>query len=1048
MTTRAEATRGAGHGRRAAPPAGLYGPAGWVVVRAPLLEATPGGEAGDADPDGGSLLPDDPRVRAAIGVASPDLAAALARTRPGDAGATRLRGKLLRYRLRMRARPTPYGLFAGVGLAGWDATTELALAPGPPRTRTRPDMGWLLGAVAALERDPAVRSELRLVADRSVLVVGGRAFRCGGTAAAASLRATAAVRRVLALARAPVPYRTLAAQLAATPGATPAKVERLLDDLWRLGFLHSDLLPPLTGGDPFTHVRERLTGIPAAAATARGMAALSASLRAWDALALEDRAGAWPGLLAEVRALHPADGSADLLQTDMALPLAGARVSAEVGLEAAHAAELLLRLGAHPHGPPHLDAYRDAFVARYGPERTVPLLELLDPNVGLGPPDGHAHPPFPRRDVALRALAVAAVRDHRLAVELDDELLERLATCAPQARTAPLSADLPVLVAAPSPAALDAGDFQVVVGPNVGSGAAGSSLGRFADLLGPGARTALAGVAAGEQAADPGAVLAEVVYLPRRTRMANVAVRPGVRSREIVLGARPGVPDGQVVPVDELAVGLRGGRFAVTWPAAGGAQVLGVQGHMLNPQAAPAAARFLLDVAGHGRCQLLPFDWGPAGAFPFLPRVQRGRAVLALARWRIDPADGELAAEPAGHFAAALAVWRARWRVPRRVYLAAGDNRLLLDLDDAEHVELLRDELRRSPEGRPVLLQEALPGPEHAWLPGPGGGHIPELVVPLVLRGPAAAAAAGGAGGPRRASVGPVPSGLRLRPPGSDWLYLKLYAPRPFQDELIAGPLRGFADFATNAGLSDGWFFVRYADPDPHLRVRFHGEPRTLLGPLLRHACDWAAELVADGRCRTFAVDTYQREVERYGGEHGIAAAEAVFMADSRAVAEILALEQAGTLGVDATTLAVLTVDDLLGALGMDQDERSALYRHATPRSPRGGVEHRRRQRELRRLLGDAGALAGSDGLGQLGRVLAARRAALTRSAAWRAAATGGDLPRDGHADLCRSLVHLHLNRLLGADPRGEQLTLELLRRTRESLRAAPRAGSRPAAAG
>jgi hypothetical protein len=62
------------------------------------------------------LLPDDPRVQAAIGVASADLAAALARTRPGDPKAPRVRRKLLRYLIRMRARPTPYGLFAGVAL--------------------------------------------------------------------------------------------------------------------------------------------------------------------------------------------------------------------------------------------------------------------------------------------------------------------------------------------------------------------------------------------------------------------------------------------------------------------------------------------------------------------------------------------------------------------------------------------------------------------------------------------------------------------------------------------------------------------------------------------------------------------------------------------------------------------------------------------------------------------------------------------------------------------------------------------------------------------
>ena len=351
---------------------------------------------------------------------------------------------------------------------------------------------------------------------------------------------------------------------------------------------------------------------------------------------------------------------------------------------------------------------------------------------------------------------------------------------------------------------------------------------------------------------------------------------------------------------------------------------------MLSPLQAPAAARFLLEVAREGRCQLSSFDWGPATGFPFLPRVQRGRVVLALAQWRVDPAAGELAAAPAGGFAAALAAWRERWSVPRHVYLAVADNRLLLDLDDPEHVELLREELGGLTEGRSALLQEALPGPAEAWLPGPDGGHITELVVPVTARRsrqPAASAEAA------HAHTSPVAPGLRLRLPGSDWLYLKLYGPRPFEDELIAGPLASLCEFATGAGLSDGWFFLRYADPDPHLRVRFHGEPAALLGPLLRQVCDWAADLVADGVCTRFAFDTYEREVERYGGDDGLRAAEAIFAADSPAVAGMLRLVRQGGLPFDITTLAALSIDDLLESLGLAAGERARLYREAACRA-------------------------------------------------------------------------------------------------------------------
>ena len=276
-------------------------------------------------------------------------------------------------------------------------------------------------------------------------------------------------------------------------------------------------------------------------------------------------------------------------------------------------------------------------------------------------------------------------------------------------------------------------------------------------------------------------------------------------------------------------------------------------GHMLNPQGAPDLCRFLLEIGYDGVTTPTGFSWGVAEALPFLPRVRAGRLVLrpamrqprGLALERLQPDDER-------RFAVALPAWRRRWRVPRHVHLAAGDNRLLLDLDDPAQAAQLRQRLRRG-RGGDLVLEEALPGPGDAWLPGPGGRYAVEVVVPLVRRErvPASGAPATPGQGARVRVLG---DGDRRRPPGSDWLFLSLYGPRAAEDELLAGPVREFAAGLVDTGQVDGWLFVRYADPEPHLRLRFHGAPSSLASAVLPSAAVWAAGLVAGGRRARFGV--------------------------------------------------------------------------------------------------------------------------------------------------------------------------------------------------
>jgi thiopeptide-type bacteriocin biosynthesis protein len=1025
--------------RKRHPPATLYRALDFALLRAPLLPVESYldlGATACARNSSSSLAPVDPQIRRALAIGSPSLLDALDRTLPGDDRAANVMEKLRRFLVRMSTRPTPYGTFAGVALLGWGERTDLQL-DGELRTHTRVDMDWLVRYVLALDAQPFVRAQLDWVANSAIWIHHDRVTK--GPASRVSIAATPVVCRALEFAHSPVRYDELVERLmASAPAATLEKVERLLQQMWEFGFLRTNLMPPVTIGDPIRWVRERVAPITGGKALCVQLDALQRTIAACDTVAVNEVPAALRKASLHLEMLGQTETRLPL-QVDMALGLGGAHLSSAVAKEAARTADLLIRLAPRRGSSSMIEGYRQAFVARYGQDREVPLSELLHPEWGLGPitqysggvgrvESGHGA----RRAETLQYLALRAIREGQLVLDLDEVLLNRLKTHKPEAERLLASIDLNLFVLAESPAAIDSGAFQVLVGPNVGAVSAGRSLGRFSTVLGQRARTALERAARREEEYHSGQIVAELAYMPGSFRSANVTLRPAVRRYEITHGVSAGVDVNHVIPLNQLVVGLRDGRFYVRWPTRD-VDVVVASGHMLNISQSPHEYQFLTQICLDGIAQLSSFDWGPASGYAFLPRVQSGRSILSCAQWRLELGSRQEApVNKAKPFADWFARWRERWLVPRRVYLSATDNRLLYDLDDPAQVEELRGEVSRASLEGQCLLQEALPGPEHAWLPSASGGrHIVELAVSLGLSSDPPKDPAGFAG---RRSLPQIVPDIRLRPPGSDWLYLKLYGPRSGEDELLAGAVRSLCNENDVMRMTQGWFFVRYSDPDRHLRLRFRASSTTTEA-LFSRLCAWASKLVATGNCQKFAFDTYEREVERYGGTEATTLAEALFAIDSRAVAELLAR----AARVDRVTLMVISLDDLLGSMGLAEPSVRLKWLKQTVDSRKEvSDEYRKKREQLIVGLCQPGRLEPA-----VGEVLAQRHTALKEVAARLVALQSEDALTKPLSRIYESYGHMHCNRL-SSDPALERRVLGLLLRAREAISHRPTLDEEP----
>jgi len=178
-------------------------------------------------------------------------------------------------------------------------------------------------------------------------------------------------------------------------------------------------------------------------------------------------------------------------------------------------------------------------------------------------------------------------------------------------------------------------------------------------------------------------------------------------------------------------------------------------------------------------------------------------------------------------------------------------------------------------------------------------------------------------------------------------------------------------------GLWDRWHFIRYRDPAPHLRLRFYGPPIRLLAELLPRIRQHLELNLRQGTPWKLQVDTFEPELERYGGPLGFALAEEWFFEDSQQILVRLAggmtLEERWRAGLRDT-------DAIWAALGLGLPSRKELaqasrdeFRKEFGDPGEGAAQIGKRFREFRKELESGFPLALESplapGLGGLARI-------------------------------------------------------------------------------
>ncbi|MFE1206222.1 lantibiotic dehydratase [Streptomyces sp. NPDC058762] len=907
------------------------------------------------------------------------------------------------YLLRASDRATPFGLFAGVTLAGLGPVS--ATFGTGHRAVARPDTLWVDHVRRTLQRRTDVLPHLTIQVSTLSFRRGDAvcAPRPGGRLASAPVTRPLAV--LLRTALAPASGRHLLDALIEA-GGTPEQAARLIGQALEDGYLTSDLTAPMTDEDPARHIVSTLRPHVDALEpdTVRIIDRLGETGRI---LALHNRAEAEvaPALRAVaekgMREIEPAD-----CRSRISLDL---RVDAQVTVEhhvldeVEHAAHTLLRLTRAQGESPAWAAYQTHFWERYGAGVLVPVQDAADLAAGIGLPADYplsvwseAPPRVLPRDEQLAARAMQAAMTGGREIVLTEQDIDDLADTDTESLTAP-HVEIGFRILAVDRKAVRSGDFTLDVRP---AWTAGVLSGRFASVLGH----RLSDLYRTLPTMTRGALSAQLSFVPGFPHAQNVSRIPALLPHVIPVGETRAGADG-LIGIDDLAVFSTGERLHLV--SMDRRRV--VEPHVLHPLAlekqAPPLVRFLAQLGRGFATAWTAFDWGPvASALPFLPRVRHRRTVLAPARWKLSAADLPTGPYgPAWH--RALDDWAATWRCPARVQLLDDDRGMSVDRTEPLHARLIHQHLRRT---RHAVLTEAVDDEELGWL-----GHAHEITVPLVTTRPQA---------PHPdLTRAPVVRNRDLAHPGDPeqrWTQAKVFTHPTAMDQILTLWLPRLLDAL---GTSQAWF-VRYRSlqETDHLRIRVPtGGPDGRAAVVrLRALSDWTKRLTEGRLASQLALDGYRPEIGRYGTGAAMEAAEDVFVADSLvaryALTDVPALER-------EAVCALNMVDMAEGFLGTD--EGRAWTARTSARTPARGTG---RLDVTRQTVDQVTTHPLLNATPRLARAVAQRRAAL---GVYRS-----------QIDACRlgqtleSLLHMHHNRLIGPDRDSEAASRHAARQACRSL--------------
>jgi len=810
---------------------------------------------------------------------------------------------LVNYIIRYTTKPTPYGLFAGIGEGQFTNTKDVIISIGECEKYVRPDMEWLFGVCKIIEND--LFNDLIILKNPSLLITETEIFIPYSSKWGLNLKG--AILNPFSIKRNKITDFIFETVLGEEGEINVSKLlikmtnefpeiqyeicHQLVKKLLNNDFLISSIRPPLIE-NPLSFILKSLKKVNHHDKWINKLNDVNFYLEQYQKK--EIGTGKEEFLIVEKK-MNSINHGSNNISIDSKTN-SNIKISKEVKNEIRTLVEFLYKLPVQKKNP-NLEKFKQEFINEYSEYTEIPIIDLFNSRLSkYYSSNQNVEKKFNIPNLLYQKISEAVYKGHYEVVITKEMVREYESDMNRAVNTLELNFTVGIT---------ESNENFLILNKS-SSNKFGKSYLRYQYFLKDSPiYQELAKCYEDESQSD--VVFCEVNFLPPGGRSANVQLYSNPYPCELVLNTNLTGEDKLKLTIDDIVVGWSKKRNNFYFKSrALNREILPQFNNLVGVNGLPKVIKFMKEVISD-RQGINTLEFGDVSNFSFLPRIRIGSLILFPAQWTLDISRFKLLKD-INEWNLIFLKWVKDFSLPQYVYMITKGSRILVDIKSNGQRDFIFQHMKKVQENTIKFMESTITEKTK---------YITEIIIPVI--------------NPEEnksnltfelsTKTKYVPRENKVRLIGESWFYFKIYLDYPnvehFFNELYTMKQK-------HKALFNSFFFIRFADPHFHIRLRIYKSDSHFIQNYLPVLLEWLKELSLRKIITNYKLENYVPEVERYGGEALISLIEDIFFEDSNMVLDWL--RKSSEKDITNEEFAVINILQILKDFKLDLKDQFNLF--------------------------------------------------------------------------------------------------------------------------